>query len=396
MQHVRLIFLLAALSMLGALSIDAYIPALPAIAADFGATAAATQQTLTVYLFAYAVMTLFYGTLSDSFGRRPVVMGAMGLYIVASFGAAWAESLGALLFFRVLQGLSAGAGAVIGRAIVNDRLSGREAQKAFAYISMLFGLAPALAPVLGGWLLAISGWRMIFGVIALFALLLWAACLRWLPESLPHAERHRFHLGEILQRYAEAVRHPSFLLCCLGTAFSFSGVALYIGAAPFFVMEVLGLGVQEFAWLFGPLIGGMTIGSILAGRLAHHCRPVVLIRAGFGVMGLGLLANAATTRWLPPVLPWAVAPLALYAMGMSLASPAMTLRTLAMLPKARGLAASLQTFVFMLLFAFLSGVVVPLLPTGAWPLALGALVGAVLGGGCWAGGTWLQRSACSR
>jgi len=129
MKHRLLVVILAALSMLGALSIDAYLPALPTIAHDYSSTLPAVQQTLTVYLFAFAFMTLFYGTLSDSFGRRPIILISLGFYLASSLGAAWAPTLGWLLFFRLFQGLSAGGGSVIGRAIVGDLFSGAEAQR---------------------------------------------------------------------------------------------------------------------------------------------------------------------------------------------------------------------------------------------------------------------------
>src|SRR5476649_1576845 len=176
MQRRSLIFVLAALSMLGALSIDAYLPALPSIAHGFSVSAPAVQQTLTVYLFAFAFMTLFYGTLSDSFGRRPVILVSLVLYLLSSIGAGCANSLAWLLIFRVLQGLSAGAGSVIGRAIVGDLLQGAEAQRALSYISVIFGLAPVIAPILGGWLLVLCGWRSIFIFIALFTLILLIVC----------------------------------------------------------------------------------------------------------------------------------------------------------------------------------------------------------------------------
>src|SRR5271170_1847587 len=159
MNHRVLIFILASLSMLGALSIDAYLPALPSLAVYFSVSLPAAQQTLSIYLFAFAFMTLFYGTLSDSFGRRPIILISLGFYFVASLGAACSPTLGWLLFFRLLQGLSAGGGWVVGRAVIGDLFSGAEAQRIMSYVSLVFGLAPALAPILGGWVLAAWGWR---------------------------------------------------------------------------------------------------------------------------------------------------------------------------------------------------------------------------------------------
>ena len=145
-----LTWILAGLAMVGPLAIDTYLPSFPAIVQDFNASPLLVQQTLSFFLFTFAFMMLFYGTLSDSFGRRPVILVSLVLYVIASVGAALAPSLGWLLAWRVLQGLSAGAGSVIGRAIVQDRYSGAAAQKILSHIMMVFALAPAIAPVLGG------------------------------------------------------------------------------------------------------------------------------------------------------------------------------------------------------------------------------------------------------
>ncbi|HEY0257911.1 MAG TPA: multidrug effflux MFS transporter, partial [Candidatus Methylacidiphilales bacterium] len=266
MHHRLLVVILAALSMLGALSIDAYLPALPAIAHHFSVTLAAAQQSLTIYLFAFATMTLFYGTLSDSFGRRPVILISLVLYLLSSIGAGCAPTLGWLLFFRLLQGLSAGAGNVIGRAIIGDLFSGIEAQRIMSYVSMVFGLAPAIAPILGGWLQAWFGWRSIFFFIAFFTLILFLVCWRELTESLPRSKRHAFHLKVIVANYWEVASHARFMFQSLGTALTFSGIMIYVGSAPAFIFNILHLTETDFAWLFIPLIGGITLGSMVAGR----------------------------------------------------------------------------------------------------------------------------------
>lgn len=378
MQRRSLIFVLAALSMLGALSIDAYLPALPSIARSFSASAPAVQQTLTVYLFAFAFMNLFYGTLSDSFGRRPVILVSMALYILSSLGAGLAPSLGWLFFFRLLQGMTAGAGGVVGRAMVGDLFSGAAAQRTMSYISVVFGLAPAIAPILGGWLLAAFGWRSIFGFIALFSLLLLLICFQELPESLPREKRHPFHFQVVIGHYWKAGCHARFIFKCLAIAFSFSGVLIYVGSAPAFVLNILHLSVTQFGWLFIPLIGGMTLGSALSGKLSHHFHPAVMIRAGYAAMILSVIANLGYTAFFAVKVPWAVLPMFFYGIGMMLANPAMTVVTLEMFPQNRGLASSLQSFTFMIVFALGSGLICPLLFGSAFKLALGTAIGLAL------------------
>ncbi len=385
--HRVLVVLLAALSMLGALCIDAYLPSLPTIAREFGASPAAAQQTMTVYLACFAFMMLFYGTLSDSFGRRPVLLASMWLYVAGAVGAVFAPSLGWLLFFRAVQGLSAGAGSTVGRAVVGDLLRGAEAQRTMAVISMVFGIAPAIAPIVGGWLEAASGWRAVFVFIALCGALLLAACLRWLPESLPAAERHPFRLSAILASYREVGTHARFLCKALGAAFGFSGVMLYVGSAPAFAMGILHLPVTAFAWLFVPLIGGMTLGSAGAAKLSHRVAPRAMIAAGFAVMAAGAAANVLYAWLCVSAVPWAVVPLFVYAFGMALGNPAMTLLALDFFPRIRGMAASLQGFTFMATFAVVSGVVCPLLFGSALHLALGLAGGLALSVAFWTLGT---------
>lgn len=378
-----LIVILASLSMLGALSIDAYLPALLAIASEFSATDAAVQQSLTAYVLAFAVMTLFYGTLSDSFGRRPVILVSLVFYLLSSIGAAMATSLEMLIIFRLLQGFSAGGGTVVARAIVGDLFAGAEAHRAMSYINVVFGLAPAIAPILGGWLQAAFGWRSIFLFIALFTLVLIVACALFLAESLPKEKRAAFLPGVILANYWKVGSRWGFILRATSTALAFSGIMIYIAAAPAFVISILQLSVTDFGWLFLPLIGGMMLGSFAAGKLSQRVKPRAIISASFVIMLLSTAANLAYCAWFPVKIPWAVLPLLIYAFGAAMGTPVMSMITLQMFPKVRGLAASFQTFVFMILFAVVSGICVPLLYGSPFKFAVGMALGTVLSLICW-------------
>jgi len=383
MSRFLFIVILAALSMLGALSIDAYLPALPAIGREFAAPADAVRQSLTAYVLAFAFMTLFYGTLSDSFGRRPVVLISLIVYLLASVGAALAHSLEVLIAFRLLQGFSAGGGAVVSRAIVGDLFTGAQAQKIMSWISVVFGLAPALAPVLGGHLLALAGWRSIFFFICGFGLLLFAACVVWLPESLPREKRQEFHPKVILANYWEVASHPRFLLRIASIALAFSGIMVYVAAAPVFVIDILDLTVTDFGWLFIPFIGGMTLGSLATAKLSHRIKSEAIIRGSFVIMILAACASLIYYAWLPMRVPWAILPLVFYAFGAAAGTPVMTMIAIEMFPKVRGLAASLQAFSFMLLFAIISGLVASYLSASPIRFALATTVGAVLCVVCW-------------
>ncbi len=374
-MNTLLTLLLAGLSMVGPLAIDTYLPSFPDIARSLDASAMLVQQTLSAFLFCFAFMMLFYGTLSDSFGRRPVILGSLLLYILASVGAALAPSIGVLLACRVLQGLAAGAGSVVGRAIVLDRFSGAEAQKILSHIMMVFGLAPAIAPVLGGWLQVSLGWRSVFWFMAAFALLMLVAVQRALPESLPRQQRHPFHLGAIAANYWAVLCHRQFLLLSFAVGASFAGFALYIGSAAYFVINILHLPETAFAWLFLPLISGMVFGSALAARFAHRYSQVSLIWFSYALMLVAAAVNIAYNHYFTAQVPWAVLPLFFYSFALALAMPPMTLIALNHFPNNNGLAASLQSFIQMMLFALVSGLVAPLLFDSAFKLACGVMAG---------------------
>jgi DHA1 family bicyclomycin/chloramphenicol resistance-like MFS transporter len=243
---------------------------------------------------------------------------------------------------------------------------------------MVFGLAPAFAPILGGWLLAAFGWRAIFGFIIAFTLVMLIASLRLLPESLAPTRRHPFHLKVILSHYANVGSHAPFLFMCLGNALTFTCVSVYIGSASAFIYDILHLSQKDFGWLFIPLIGGMTIGSILSARLSHRVAPNTIIRLGFILMFLSALANLGYNLFFMAQIPWAVVPPFFYCIGMAFCAPAMAILMLEMFPKTRGLASSLMSFVFMLLFALVSGLLCPLIFDSALHLAETIFAGFVL------------------
>ncbi len=214
-----LALLLAGLAMFGPFSIDTMFPAFPAIEAELGASPLVMQQTLSVYLLAYACMSLFHGALSDSYGRRGVIVASVGAFTLASIGCALAGSIGTLLVFRALQGISAGAGLIVGRAIIRDLFDGPAAQKLMSNISLMFGIAPALAPVIGGWVLLAGSWRWIFWFLAAWSGLLLLACLWRLPETHAAARRLPFSPRHLLHSYGNMLRDRQFLpLAISGTA----------------------------------------------------------------------------------------------------------------------------------------------------------------------------------
>ncbi len=378
-----LTLLLAALTMVGPLAIDGYLPSFPALAREFGAGPVLMQQTLSLFLGGFAFMMLFYGTLTDSFGRRPVALLSLLLYMGASVGAACAPGMGVFMACRVLQGLAAGGGSVVARAVVRDRVAGAAAQRMLSYMLMLYGLAPALAPVLGGYLQVHFGWRSVFVFLALFAGLMLMLCYFLLPESLARSARQPFSASNVLANYAKVLRHAGFGLLALAGAAMSTGFALYVGAAASFVVDILHQPVTAFAWLCLPLIGGSMLGAAIVARWAHRVTPQRMVGLGFACMAAASLANVAYNLLFPPALPLAVLPLFFYTAGRAMATPGLTLLGLDLFPDNRGLAASLQACIQMGVFALVVGLLAPLLMGSALTLALGMLGGVAVSLACW-------------
>jgi DHA1 family bicyclomycin/chloramphenicol resistance-like MFS transporter len=382
-MHRMLTVVLASLGMVGALAIDTYLPSMPAIGQTFNVGPMAVQQTLSLFLFTFAFMMLFYGTLSDSFGRRPVILVALAVYTLASLGAAFAPDFGTLLVCRAFQGLAAGAGSVIGQAIVQDRFEGAEAQRMLSNMMMVFGLAPAIAPVLGGYLHVQFGWRSTFIFLALFGSLMIALAYRALPESLPPEKRHEFHPVIIAKNYIKVLGRPQFVLLALSLGMAFGGLSLYISAAAHFVMGILHLPETAFGWMFIPMIGGMTLGSAIGSKYAARIAPVTMIWLGFGLMGASGLVGMAYAANFTASVPWAVMPLAVYTFGLAFAMPALQVKALALFPDNRGLASSMQAFIQMMTFALVAGLVAPLLFDSAYLLSCGLTAGIAISFVCW-------------
>lgn len=366
-----LALILAALAMIGPFTIDTYLPSFPFIGADLQATPAQMQQTLSLYLFTLALMTLFHGTLSDSFGRRPVILASLAVYVLTSMGCALATSLPQLLFWRAIQGLAAGAGIIVGRAIIRDSFSGHEAQRLMSLVTMIFGIAPAIAPVIGGWLQDLFGWRTIFWFLAMYGVVLFFAAMRRLPETHPAAARQPFQARPLLRNYLRLGSDPKLVLLCLVIAFNFSGFFLYVVSAPAVIYDLLRMSEKDFAWLFVPGISGVMFGAFLSGRLAERLSPRRTVFVGYLIMACAVTFNIAYSLVFSPALPWTVLPVMVYTVGMALAMPSVTLIALELFPKLRGMTSSLQGFAHSLFAGLTAGLVSPLLSHSALMLACG-------------------------
>lgn len=378
------VMLLAALAMFGPFSIDTIFPMFPTMEHALSIGPVQMQQTISAYLLAYAVMSLLHGPLSDAMGRRIVIIGGVTVFALASVGCALSNSIWTLLGFRALQGFSAGSGLIVGRAIIRDRFEGASAQRVMSRITMVFGIAPAIAPIIGGYIGTRFGWQAIFCFLTLFSIALLACCWRWLPETHPPAKRLPLTPGPLFGRYVDMLRDPAYVWLTLSGSFNFSALFIYIASAPVFVLTHLRMGPTDFGYFFIPAIVGMMSGAYLSGRRAGRKRPESTVALAYrlmltaGALNVAYCAVVGTVHW-----PWAVLPVTANGIGISLAFPTLTLLLLDLYPQERGTASSLQAFIQLMLSTLIAGVISPWLAPHPLTLAIGSVSATALGLFCW-------------
>jgi len=285
----------------------------------------------------------------------------LGLFLVSSVGCALAADLQQLLIFRFIQGLCAGVGLIVGRAVIRDVFDGDHAQRMMSMVSMIFSIAPAIAPIIGGYILSWSHWQGIFWFLAGLSLFMLVVVAVFLPESHPPAKRVAFHPVPLSATYREMILHTGFRRLALAGTFLFGSLFLYIAAAPDYVMTHLRLDETQFGWFFVPTIAGMSIGAFVSGRLAGKASGMRMVQWGFGICAVSAVLNliyASTAVRLE--LPWAVLPMSGLAFGIALVFPILTIALLDLYPHIRGTASSMQAFISLMSNALISGLLVPL------------------------------------
>lgn len=382
--------LLAGLSMLGPFSIDAYLPAFPRIQENLHASSIEVQQTLTAYMLAFAGMVLWHGALSDAYGRRNVILTALVVFALGTFGCAASHSVHYLWVFRILQGVSAGAGVVVGRAIIRDLYSDAPAARLLSMVTMIFSIAPAIAPVLGGWIVTLFDWRAIFLSLFAYSLVLWWVCWQHLPETMPREKRQPFNPRFVAHSYGAIFSSFLFHMKSGVVALNFAGLFLYISAAPVLMPVHLHLGPSQFAWLFIPSVSGIFLGALTANRMAGKMSFARQIGIGFGFMLCAVTFNVGYHLFNPPALPWTVLPMFFFTFGSSIIAPGATLLALDLFPHIRGTVASCQSFVSTLLGAIVAGVISPALSHSVLALALGQAGFALAALACWLVSRWYR------
>ena len=287
------LLLMGALTAIGPISIDMYLPAFPEMAANLGATGSQVERTLAAYLIGMAGAQLIYGPLADRFGRKPPLYGALIVYILASAGCALAPTVEFLTVCRVVQAMGGAAGMVISRAVVRDHYSTQEAARALSMLMLVMGIAPILAPLVGAQVLALAGWRGIFAVITLAGIALLIAVSRIMVESLPHEKQVALSWGHIFRTYWGLIRHRRFVAFALSGGMGSATMFGYIVASPRLFIEYFGVSPQSYGLIFGFNALSLIVGSQVSARLLKTHRPEKLLPwALFAMMSAGLSALA--------------------------------------------------------------------------------------------------------
>lgn len=310
------VVLLGSLTAMGPLAIDMYLPSLPAISRDLGASSAAAQRTMAAFLAGMALGQFLYGPASDRFGRRPSILVGLAVFIAASAACALAGSVGALIGARFVQALGACAGAVVARAVVRDRFDHLETARMLSLLMLIMGLAPILAPLLGGLLLEIGGWRLNFWFMAAFGLAVGLATLLRLQESRSEETSAQAQAESPLRAYAALLRQPRMVGYALASALNGAMLFTYIASAPELLIAIYQIPLATFGWVFGVNAAGIIGANQLNRMLLRRATPdEVLARASLiAVILAAALAAAAVTgvgeRW--SVLPLLFLTLATY------------------------------------------------------------------------------------
>ncbi len=247
---VGLILVLGGLSAFGPFSIDMYLPGLSQMTRDLHAGAADGALSVAAFYIGVSLGQLFYGPLSDRIGRRPPLLAGVALYVAASIGCAFAPSVGLLIGLRLLQALGGCAGLVISRAVVRDRFSPQQTAHVFSMLMLVMSLAPIVAPLLGGFVLLVGNWRMIFWVLAVFGSLVWLSVLLWMQESRSAETEAKARGESAWKSYLAVLREPRVMGYCFAAGFAQAGLLTYIAAAPSLVIDSYGVSPQGFSYIF--------------------------------------------------------------------------------------------------------------------------------------------------
>ncbi|MFS4464340.1 multidrug effflux MFS transporter [Staphylococcus haemolyticus] len=293
------IIILGALTAIGALSIDMFLPGLPELKNDFNTTTANAQLTLSLFMIGLGLGNLFVGPISDSIGRKKPLVISMIIFALASLGIVFVENIWIMVFLRFIQGYTGGAGAVISRAIASDMYRGNELTKFLALLMLVNGVAPVIAPALGGLILSFAVWRMVFVILTLFGVLMVLGSLFKVPESLSIENRDSSGVNVIFSNFKSLLTTPRFVLPMLIQGVTFIMLFSYISASPFLVQKIYGVSPLHFSWMFAGVGITLIIASQIAGKLVDYFHPQVLLRAFtiIQIFGVVIVSLTLINHW---------------------------------------------------------------------------------------------------
>ncbi len=341
-----------------ALSVDIAIPVVNSFAAAFNTSSTAAQLTLSVFVLAFAVTHLIAGPLSDRFGRRPVLIGGVALYTLASFACAFAESIDQLIAARFIQGIGCCAGPVVGRAIVRDVYGGERAAKVLAYMATVMGLVPGLAPIVGGFLVEAFGWRAIFVALLLFGAVALVGCLFVLDETNKWRDPAAVRPERLAANYLDFLGERSFLAYVAATGFTYAAMLSFHSLSAFVLIEQMGVRIAHYGYWFLGIVLGFISGTFTAGRLHGRAPANALITLGLGIE-VAAAALFAALGWLRIDAPVAIiGPMVLFMYGAGFVFPNAAAGAIAPYQTKAGAASALLGFI-----QFTTGAVIATLVT---------------------------------
>ncbi len=370
--------LLGALTAMTSFAVDMSLPALPTLTAVFQTTPDRVQLTLSLFLLGYAGGQLFYGPLSDRFGRRPLLLLGLAVYALAGFACALSPSIELLVLARLVQGFGACVGPILGRAVVRDHFAGTRAAQVLSYITLVFALAPLVAPILGGFVLEHFGWPAIFLTFGGFGSLLMILTWVGFGESLKAPDPQALRLARLVANARTFFSNRRCVGYALMNACVYGGLLAFISGSPFVLIEVYQVPAAKFGFYFGLSAVGIMLGALANSRLLRRLPPERVLRLGLILLvaaGLAALAQS-WTRWGGPLL--MMAPIVLYLFAQGIIMPNAIAQALEPLPQMAGMGASLLGAVQMA-GGSLSGYVVSVLFDGT-PVPMAGMIAAMGGG----------------